>query len=235
MNSIEMNITGVILCGGKGTRLHSVVSDRPKPMAEVAGKPFLDYLIFNLVDNGIKQIILSTGFMSGFIRKYYAGKDMGAEIIISEEKEPLGTAGALKLAEPLIKSDPFFVLNGDSICFERLEVILNFHLLKNAEITILLSRAENTADYGSISLNNNSRITGFAEKRHSSGSGLVNAGVYVFSKNALTALPACKSLSLEHDVFTASEKIYGVATENDFIDIGTAERYISAGKFLKNQ
>lgn len=223
-------ICAVILCGGKGTRLRNAVSDRPKPMAEVGGRPFLEILIKQLERNGIRRVILSTGYMSGYIRKYFRDRKYRAKVLISEEKRPLGTAGGLKLAGRLITGRDFFVLNGDSYCGASLKSMLAYHRRKKASATVLLSERGRSPDTGCVKLDSEQRITGFSEKTCGSGPALVNAGVYVFGRGILRAIPAGRKSSLEYDVFPKLKGFFGCRTSRDFIDIGTARRYVKANK-----
>jgi NDP-sugar pyrophosphorylase family protein len=204
-------------------------------MAEVGGKPFLDRLIGFLETNGIGSIILCTGFMSAYISDHYSRKAAGAKIIFSVEDTPLGTAGALKLAESKIKSDPFFILNGDSYCEADLGGMLDFHRSRKAEATILLSKCRNSGDYGSVKIDDTMRITGFKEKETCAGEGLVNAGVYLFNKELLGMIPAGKKYSTEYDLFPKLGNLYGFESTSGFIDIGTKERYEKAGCLFKNE
>ncbi|HMF48595.1 MAG TPA: sugar phosphate nucleotidyltransferase, partial [Candidatus Saccharimonadales bacterium] len=114
-------IQTIILAGGLGTRLSSIVEDRPKVMAMVHGQPFLAYLLNQLVTAGVGEVVISTGYLSEKIRDIFRDKYHSLRIIYSEESAPLGTAGALRLAWPLIHSDPVLVMNGDSYCDMPLE------------------------------------------------------------------------------------------------------------------
>jgi len=227
--SIEQ-LTAVILCGGKGTRLKDVVSDRPKPMAKINDRPFLDILIEHLFGAGIKDVVLCTGFMSDFIRGHYDNTN----IVISEEKKPLGTAGAIKNARHLIKNSPFFVLNGDSFCEVDLAGMYTFHKSKKALASIVLSRSGSSTESGSVVINGESRITGFSEKSKTGGQGYFNAGIYLFEKPLLDSIPENTVYSLEYDVFPKiKDGIFGYVTKEEFLDIGTKERYFKAKDILK--
>jgi D-glycero-alpha-D-manno-heptose 1-phosphate guanylyltransferase len=123
--SSSIEIDAVILAGGKGTRLKSVVSDRPKPMAEVAGRPFLEWQLLYLRSLGIKRVILCTGYKGESVENHFDTRvEMGMEIMYSREDSPLGTGGAIRKALTLVRTDPFLVLNGDSFCPFDLKVLL---------------------------------------------------------------------------------------------------------------
>lgn len=216
----------VILCGGQGTRLREVVSDRPKPMAEIAGRPFLDILIGHVSSYGYRRFIMCTGYMSEVIRDHYAGYGEGYDMDFSEEDEPLGTGGALKNAEGLIKSSPFLAMNGDSFCPADLAGFYEFHLRKKALASVVVFEAEDAADYGVLSMDDQHRITGFSEKS-ATGKAYINAGVYLFQRDMLSRIPAGRKHSLEYDLFPelAGGELYGYVTKETVMDIGTPTRY----------
>ena len=222
------NICALVLCGGKGKRLRAVVRNRPKPMALVNGKPFLDYVLEHVKSCGIKDIVLLTGYKSGIIQNYYAKN--GVRIL--KEKTPLGTAGAIRNAAPHIGSYTFFILNGDSLCRADLGKMLKFHRVKKAGVTIALARQKQVADYGSVKRQPSGRITSFAEKRTQAAPGIVNAGIYLFDKRILSRIPAGKKYSLELDVFPKVKNCYGYLSGQPLLDIGTPERLQKAQAFL---
>jgi NDP-sugar pyrophosphorylase family protein len=231
------NIDVAILCGGLGTRLKGVVDDRPKPMAEINGRPFLDILIDYIASFGFRRFILCTGYKSKSIINYYQKKSGHLTFSISEEKHPLDTGGALKNAEALVQSDPFLVFNGDSFCRIDITDFLNFHINKGAVVSIALTTIENPADYGAIRLDGKQRIVGFNEKAALDSPGLVNAGIYTFAKKMLAQMPANRKLSLEYDFFPGilSEDLYGYVTDEKLVDIGTPERLRTAREFFETE
>jgi NDP-sugar pyrophosphorylase family protein len=224
------DIDVLILTGGKGTRLQPVVNDRPKPMAEVNGVPFLDIILKYLYKQGLGRFILCTGHMSSYIEQYYSEKSFGFRVIMSKEKVPLGTGGAIKHAEHLIRSGPFFVLNGDSYCEIDYDNLLQFHFKKNALITITASGVKNTIDYSKTVLDENDRIVGFLNNKTSQDKGYVNAGIYCMSQSTLNLMPANISFSLEKDFIPTvlnHHQVFAYKTDLSFTDIGTSERYQS--------
>lgn len=227
----------VILCGGKGERLSGVVKDRPKPMADIAGKPFLDILIKHLNDCGFRRFILCAGYMGKIIKDYYAEKSGPFEITTILEDNPLGTGGAVKNAEPAVKSSPFLVANGDSFCAVDYRDLVKFHYEKKALYTVAVVKIKGIYDDGGlVSLDNRSRVSGFNEKTKSRGTGYVNAGVYLLDKTIFNAIKSGEKVSLEYDIFPAltRERFYGYAVEGKFTDIGTPGRYAQAQESLKN-
>ena len=154
MSQISIDtIDVVILAGGLGKRLRTLVSDRPKPMADIRGRPFLDILINYVSSYEFRRIILCTGHMGSLVREHYQKVTNDIEILFSEEKEPLGTGGAIKNAKALIQSNPFLVMNGDSFCAADLGSFVDFHKKMNALLSIVLTYSETTEDYGSVAFN----------------------------------------------------------------------------------
>jgi len=227
----------VLLCGGLGTRLKKIVHDRPKPMAEINRRPFLDILIDYVSDYGFRRFILCTGYKGDVIRKYYETKNAHAVFLFSEEKEALGTGGAIKNAEPLIQSEVFMVMNGDSFCDLNMHDFVNYHDSKKAFASIALVKKEMSLDCGVVRTDGDGRIIGFHEKVKADGMSLVNAGVYLFSKEVLSLVPVRKNCSLEFDLFpllVQNKAVYGFFTNQQLIDIGTPERYELAKKIFNS-
>lgn len=232
----QTDVDVVILCGGKGTRLKEVVSDRPKPMAEINSHPFLDILIDYVSSFGFKRVILSVGYKADYIKDYYRNKKFPCETLFSQENEPLGTAGGVKQAENLVQSNPFLVLNGDSFCPVDLSQFLDFHSKKGASVSMVVTEAEDVKDFGTISLDALQRIVRFEEKKEGKKS-FINAGIYLFQKEVFSLIPSHVRYSLEHDLFPTlvDQKFYGYVTQEKLIDIGTPERYEQAKLILRYQ
>lgn len=230
----QTNIDVVILCGGRGTRLQSIVSDRPKPMAEIEGRPFLDILINYIKGFGFKRFILSVCHMSDFIKSYYRDKLHSLEIIFSCENEPLGTGGAVKFAEIFICSDPFLVMNGDSFCPVDMNQFIDFHNQKDALLSMVIVESNDSKDFGQIILDDSQRIIRFEEKKKRNGKSFINAGIYLFKRDILSLIPPNIKYSLEYDLFPTlvGKKLYGFITKEKLIDIGTPERYEQAQRFF---
>src|SRR5437867_8426562 len=194
-------VRAFVLCGGHGTRLRSVLVDRPKSMALISGTPFLQLLLDRLRAQGVDDVILGTGYMAEKIESYFgSGNKLAMRIRYSREHEPLGTGGALKLAEPLI-SDPVLVLNGDSYVEWSLNPMLELFRAKDADIVVVLQAVADVTRYGSVALDHDGRITQFLEKGVRGGPGLINAGVYLLRKQIIRDLQTGGPISLERDVF----------------------------------
>ena len=228
------HIPAIILAGGLGTRLRKVVSDRPKVMADLNGKPFLYYLLDQLADAGIKQVVISTGHMALIIEETIGSSYKGLEVDYCREETPLGTAGALKLAGEVMDSPRCLVMNGDSFVeFDPFSLFM-FHRRKGANTTILLRKVEDTTRYGTVEIGAEHEVVRFREKGSSAGPGLMNAGVYFVEIGVLERIPDKTPYSLEYDFFPVitGHGLYGCKTEGRFIDIGTPESYAQAEKFF---
>lgn len=211
-----------VLCGGLGTRLRSVLSDRPKSMALIGDVPFLQLLLQKLKGEGIREVILGTGYRADQIEDFFGtGENVGVRLRYSREEKPLGTGGALKLAEKLL-SDPVVVLNGDSHVEWNLAEMEDIFRQKDADIVMVLQEVSDVSRYGSVALDPQQRVAEFVEKGSRSGPGLINAGIYLLRKEIVRDLAPGTAVSLERDVFPGflGRKFYGVISRGVFIDIG---------------
>lgn len=221
----------VILCGGMGKRLRSVVGDRPKPMADVRGRPFLDIVIAAAAKFGFRRFILCAGYKAEFIEEYYgANKKDGVEIIVVKEKVPLGTAGALKNAETFLKSSVFLVTNGDSLCPLDFFDFVSFYNKKTASFAIALVKDRDAKEFGSVRIDSYGRVKGFEEKADTKEAEFINAGIYLLDKEVFSMIEGGRKTSLEREIFPkmAGGKFYGYITDAELLDIGTPERYAKA-------
>ncbi len=220
----------VVLAGGFGTRLAHIVSDVPKPMAPVCGKPFLEYVLEYLKRNGIDRVILAVGYKEDVIRSYFGSSFSNMDILYSSEDKPLFTGGAIRKALSLAEEGPVFILNGDTYFDVDLKAMLDFHLEKNASLTIAARKMTDFDRYGTIETENG-RITAFLEKRPT-GEGEINGGVYLMDKHLLDFADH-EAFSFEKDVMEAKVgtlPMYAFASDGYFIDIGIPEDYYRAGK-----
>ena len=230
-------VRAFVLCGGAGTRLRPMLADRPKSMALISGTPFLELLLDSLRSHRIGEVILGTGYMAEKIESYFgSGNKFGLNIRYSREHEPLGTGGALKLAESLI-SDPVLVLNGDSYVEWSLVPMLELFTVKNADIVVVLQAVADVTRYGSVALDQDGRVTQFVEKGDAAGHGLINAGVYLLRKQIVRDLPAGKASSLEREVFPQllDRGAYGLISAGLFIDIGIPDDFKRAQALLASR
>lgn len=229
------NLSCLILAGGLGTRLAPVINDLPKPMAQVAGRPFLAYLLQQVQAAGCTDVVLSIGHKGHVIEDYFGdGNHYGLQLRYSREPKPLGTGGALALARPLLGTTTCLVLNGDSYCPLDLHALLAHHQLRGACATIAATQVPDSAPYGQLVLAADDTIIIFCEKGESAGAGYVNAGIYLFEQAALKLLPATTPNSLERDLFPllAGRGLYAFRQAAPFIDIGTPVTWLQAQTLL---
>lgn len=191
-------------------------------MALVAGVPFLQLLLARLRDQGITEVVLGTGYLAEQIEQHFGnGAEFGLTISYSRESGPLGTGGAVKLAEPLL-SDPVLILNGDSYVEWNLASMRTILAARDAELVMAVQTVPEVSRYGNVLLADDGRITQFVEKGRAAGAGLINAGVYLLRKEIVRRLPNEKPISLERDVFPEllARPVFGVICAGPFIDIG---------------
>ena len=215
----------VILAGGRGNRLGPLLGDLNKPMLDVAGRPFLDLLVMQLQRHRIHDLVFCTGYRGELVERHFGdGTRWGVSIRYSREASPLGTAGALKLADPLIESDPFVVLNGDSILDLDPGALVARHRESGALLTLALVRLSDVGRYGAVETDAAGTVVRFREKAQG-GEGLVNAGVYACSRELLEHLPAGRAASLESEILPSlpAGRVHGVAVDGYFVDIGVPE------------
>jgi D-glycero-alpha-D-manno-heptose 1-phosphate guanylyltransferase len=225
------NLPAVLLVGGLGTRLQSVVPGMPKPLAPVGKKSFLHLLVRQLQSQGIRDLVMCTGYLSDQIEKELGdGRDWGVAIRYSKELQPLGTGGAVKLAERYLPADSdFLVMNGDSFLELDFRQFLRFHREHRGLMSMAVRGVSDAARYGTVQLDTFHRVVDFHEKTGAQAAGIVNGGVYVFDRAVLRHIPDGPA-SLEKDVFPRllAEGIYGFEQHGLFIDIGTPEDYARA-------
>ena len=234
MNKLS-KITAVILSGGLGTRLRSVVLGQPKVLSEVNSRPFIAYLLDQLSQAGIEKVVLCTGYLGEQVKATFGEYYKDITLLYSQERITLGTGGALKLALPLLKSEPVLVLNGDSFCQADFVNFLNQHITKKATASLLLAEVPDFSRYGSVRMSMNGEITSFEEKSRKAGHGLINAGVYLLNNTFLESIPVNINISLEHEMFPLwiNKGLYGFQNKGNFLDIGIPQDYAAAGRFFK--
>ncbi|MCP4674619.1 MAG: NTP transferase domain-containing protein [Deltaproteobacteria bacterium] len=234
MNDIS-ETDAVILAGGLGTRLQKVVSDRPKVLAQVAGRPFLTYLLSQLEGTGFRRVVLCTGHLGDQVESAFGDEYGSLCLEYSRESRPLGTGGALRLALPLINSQTILVANGDSYCGAKLGALFEFHKRRGAQSTILLTDVDDVSRYGCVRTDAGGAVLGFDEKNSEGGPGWINAGVYVIERNLLAKIPPDESISLERDLFPSwiGRGFHGFEGPGRFLDIGTEESFAAAQSFFK--
>ncbi len=231
MALVGADTKAVLLVGGKGTRLRPIISAVPKPMAMIGDRPFLELLLRQLSCQGIRHLVMCTGYLSCEIENEFGdGHTREVEIEYSKEPEPLGTAGAIKFAEPFLREvSDFLVMNGDSFIEMDLRELLRFHRESGGLASMAVIRMQNEERYGTVQMDATGHVNGFAEKISRESGGYVNAGVYVFNREIFGHIPEGPA-SLEKDIFPKL-LVHGVFASEQrgvFIDIGTPEDYTRA-------
>ncbi len=219
----------IVLAGGFGTRLRGIVDDVPKPLAPVAGRPFLAWLLDRLAASGMRRCILATGYLSEVIEQRIGASWQGMEIAYSVEPEPLGTGGAIRLAASRLQGNAAHVLNGDTWLEYDPAALEATARATGTPMAIALARVDDVARYGAVDIDND-RVAGFREKGEA-GAGWINAGCYFLAAEALAALPARDAFSFEQDVLQPRVQAGAVAAFTataGFIDIGVPEDYARA-------
>jgi len=228
-----MTSEAIILAGGLGTRLRSAIGDLPKPLAPVGGRPFLQLLLSSLSRAGIDRVVLSLGHGAQPIRERFA-TCTHPHLTFAIEETPLGTGGAIRDSQRQIRGDHAFVLNGDTFVnldFTAMEIAFK---AARTKLAVALKRVPDVSRYGAV-LVESSRVTGFVEKGLCHEDGLINAGVYLASRDLFegTALP--DSFSFERDFLPTNLTrldALGFITDGFFIDIGVPEDYARAQREL---
>jgi len=233
MSNSLSSIDVLILCGGLGSRLSSFIPDRPKGLAPVGGKPFLDILVDDLLQQGFQRVIFCVGHLKEqIIERYQSRKD--AEFLFSQEVTPLGTGGAIQNALPLIRSDLVLIINGDSICPVNFAEFHQFHLEQLAMASLVLAMPEGRHDGGAVCLDASKQIQTFTEKSKSTvGERFINAGIYLIQRNAIELQALALPFSLEYDVLpelVRTKSCFGFVVKSRLVDIGTPERYLRANR-----
>ncbi len=222
------DIDAIILCGGLGARLQPVVADKPKALAKVRERAFLDILLDALRIQGLRRFILCVGYLREQIIKHYSAR-RDAEYVFSEEDHPLGTGGAIHHALPLVHSDSFLVLNGDSFCHIDLARMLAIHCEKRACATVAAASSGARKDGGTLQIDPDGRLLSFEEK---AGAGdRMNAGIYLFNRSVLLEWPTEYPYSVERNIFpnlVKAHPCYAFPVTGEVLDIGTPERYEKA-------
>lgn len=237
MPSSLNDIIAVILAGGYGTRIKHLLNAVPKPMASVADKPFVEWVVRYLQVQGINKALLSTGYLANVIEQHFQTQPVeGIETICYQETNPLGTAGGFLNAVHQSQESPsaWLVMNGDSLIFTDLKSLTN-HLLDSTVSGVILGLSVNDASrYGSLVCNQEGDLIKFAEKRN--GAGIINAGVYLLRQSVLKEFPNNSPLSFENDVFplllAKNIRFKVQVVDAPFLDIGTPESLPKAERFI---
>lgn len=228
--------SAVILAGGFGTRLGGLTKKTPKPLLPLNARPFLDYLVQNLAEQGIKRVVLCAGFMAEQIVEFAKTSPHGVEFAISIEDDPLGTGGGIAKGFDLIPKTEgeVLVLNGDTYSTFRLDEFAAFHAQKKADVSIVIKSIAEAGRYGTVDMDREGKILGFREKGQDIR-GLINAGVYLIDRNLFARVKPPPKFSFEVDFlqkYYATLGLYGLVSPGYFIDIGIPADYERAQREL---
>jgi D-glycero-alpha-D-manno-heptose 1-phosphate guanylyltransferase len=236
-DSLVEDLPALLLVGGMGTRLRPVLSEKPKPLAPVGGIPFLELLVLQLRSQGIRRLVMCTGYQARQIKEEFGdGRKWDVTIEYSNEPSALGTAGAVKFAEHFLsQASDFLVMNGDSFLEFDCRQLLRFHREHGGWASIAVRRVANAARYGTVHVDAQNRVVRFSEKMGIDAPGLINGGVYVFKRAILKQIPEGPA-SLEKVVLPGILEHGAFVLEQNgmFIDIGTPEDYARAQALYRN-
>ncbi|MEZ4774409.1 MAG: nucleotidyltransferase family protein [Bacteroidia bacterium] len=217
----------IVLAGGMGTRLRSVVADVPKPMAEVNGRPFLAYLLDELNEQGVETVVLAVGYKREVIVDYFGEKYKNISLRYSVEEEALGTGGGIKQACEMLDRNDALVLNGDTFFGVDVQQLYQYYQKKDADLVLALKEMRDFDRYGTVQIDEAGQVTGFEEKAYKSV-GMINGGIYLFKKELITNDLFPQKFSFEKDVLESlfpQKRFFGLAFDVYFIDIGIPQDY----------
>jgi len=220
----------IVLAGGFGTRLQSVVSEVPKPMAPINEVPFLEYILKYLQNNNVKKVILSVGYKWEIIKEYFGDKFQNIELVYSVEDEPLGTGGAIKKAMQFVQNQEVYIINGDTFFKINLK---SLKLQNNSKLQLSLKKMYDFDRYGCVEIQEDFVIK-FTEKSYQK-EGNINGGIYLASKNLFDSFELEEKFSFEEfmeeniNILKITAKIF----EDYFIDIGIPDDYRKAQSEIK--
>lgn len=227
----------ILLAGGLGTRLRDVVDDRPKPMALINGKPFMEYVVHELSKSGIQEIIFAVGYKGSIIEEYFGdGSKFGVSVCYAYEEEPLGTAGAIKNAGKFVTEETFLVLNADTFYQIDYNRLIQIREEQQADMALVLREVPDVSRYGRAVLKEG-RLISFNEKTPQAEAGTINGGIYLLSRALLYDIPEGK-VSLENQMIpkwlAEGKALSGMVNSGYFIDIGIPKAYFQFIEDVKN-
>ncbi|MEO5333373.1 MAG: nucleotidyltransferase family protein [Magnetococcus sp. YQC-5] len=225
----------IVLAGGLGKRLRSVVPDLPKPMASVANRPFLAHVLIYLAQQGVRRVILSVGYKSEILMDCFGASFHGLALEYVIEQHPLGTAGGLRLGLEQVQGDRAFVLNGDTLFDVTLSELNESFEQHVAQVVMAVKPMSDCTRYGAVQIDEGQRVTGFWEKGRQ-GPGLINGGVFLLDRHLHGALADCFSFETDFLQPNINQLIVtAVVCDGFFIDIGIPEDYVAAQTLLANR
>lgn len=232
----------VLLVGGQGTRLRPLTINTPKPMLPVAGVPFTVHQITRARDAGVTRIVLATSYRADVFREFIDDTDLGIEIVIATEDEPLGTGGAIRHALPHLTSgpdDPVLIFNGDVLTGVDIAGLVAHHQDTGSDVTLYLTPVEDPRAYGLVPLDADGRVTAFLEKPTTPEeivTDTINAGCYVFRRSLIDSIPSGRPVSVERETFpgllAADALVTGVVDRGYWLDLGTPLAFVQGSRDL---
>jgi mannose-1-phosphate guanylyltransferase len=232
----------ILLVGGQGTRLRPLTVNTPKPMLPVAGVPFTVHQILRARDAGVERIILGTSYRADVFRDFIEGRDLGIEIIIATEDEPLGTGGAIRYAASHLRSashEPVLVFNGDVLTGLDITALVTEHQRRQCDVSLYLTPVEDPRAFGLVPTDPDGRVTAFLEKPTTPEeivTNTINAGCYVFQRSVIEEIPANRPVSVERETFpgllSAGRYVYGHIDDGYWLDLGTPLAFVQGSRDL---
>jgi len=226
----------VLLVGGQGTRLRPLTVNTPKPMLPVAGVPFTVHQITRARDAGIERIVLATSYRAEVFAEFVEGVDLGIDIVIATEDEPLGTGGAIRHALSHLESgpdDPIVIFNGDVLSGLDIDALVRSHVETSSDVTLYLTPVEDPRAYGLVPIDGDGRVEAFLEKPSTPEeivTDLINAGCYVFTRSIIEQIPAGRVVSVERETFPGllanNAVVRGVVDRGYWLDLGTPLAFV---------
>jgi D-glycero-alpha-D-manno-heptose 1-phosphate guanylyltransferase len=226
----------IILAGGVGSRLRSVVNDRPKVLALISEQPFLKYIIDFLIGSGVTKLVFSLGYLSSQITDFVSELQLDMNYEFSIENKQLGTGGAIKKAINFVNDENVIIVNADTYFNVNLRNMMKQHIFNNADCTISLKYLINFNRYGTVIINDDNKITSFIEKKQTEN-GFISAGYLIINKKKFQEqthnFPEIFSLETDYLQKISNTNIYGYISDGFFIDIGIPEDYLFAQNYFK--
>lgn len=230
----------IFLVGGKGTRLHPLTLDTPKPMLKVAGVPFIAHQIGYAKEHGISRIVMAISYKNEQFLDYLGdGRDFGVEIIHAIEDQPLGTGGAIRNAARFLESsahEPIAILNGDILSAHDMREQVVMHNQMDADATLHLIRVADARPYGSVPTDTTGKILDFVEKSDNPPTDFINAGCYIFTRSVIDEIPPGEVVSIERETFPTlladGKSLWAYKSSSYWMDIGTPAALLKASRDL---
>ncbi|MEY2990121.1 MAG: hypothetical protein RLZZ163_1037 [Actinomycetota bacterium] len=232
----------VLLVGGQGTRLRPLTVNTPKPMLPVAGVPFTVHQITRARDAGVHRIVLATSYRAEVFADFIKGADLGIDVVIATEDEPLGTGGAIRHALAHLESgpdDPVLIFNGDVLSGLDIASMVDAHTSSDSDVTLYLTPVDDPRAYGLVPIDADGRVQAFLEKPSTPEeivTDLINAGCYVFKRSVIEQIPAGRVVSVERETFpgllTSGAQVRGVVDRGYWLDLGTPLAFVQGSSDL---